>query len=79
MHLEGRAILWHQRFVKLKGNEVYASCEEYVKALGARFGSHAFDDPAAHLGNLRQPSSLQEHLDSYDVLYPIAGILETMP
>ena len=54
LHLEGRAIQWHQGFVKIKGAKAYTDWEEYVRALGARFGNHAFDDPLAELRNLKQ-------------------------
>ncbi|KAF2287775.1 hypothetical protein GH714_002668 [Hevea brasiliensis] len=57
LHLEGKAIKWHQGFVKVRGNDAYVSWE--VRALGVRFGSHAFDDPLAELRNLRQVYVLQ--------------------
>ncbi|KAF2293101.1 hypothetical protein GH714_036672 [Hevea brasiliensis] len=53
LQLEGKAIEWHQGFVKIKGSEAYESWDEYVKVLGARFGSHPFDDSLAELRNLR--------------------------
>ena len=47
-----------------------------MKSLGARFGSHAFDDPLAELRNLKQTDSLQDYLNAFDELYPKAGITE---
>lgn len=52
--VEERAIQWHQGFVKAKGVEAYEDWEGYVKALNARFGTHAYDDPLAELRNLKQ-------------------------
>ncbi|XP_058008124.1 uncharacterized protein LOC110665045 [Hevea brasiliensis] len=50
----------------------YANWDEYVRALGSRFGDHAFDDPIAELRNLKQSDSLQEYLNRFDDLYPKA-------
>ena len=55
LHLDGKAIQWHQGFIKAKEGTV--SWEEYVHAMGSRFGVRAYDDPLANLRNLRQEGS----------------------
>lgn len=50
--------------------------DAYVRQLGARFGSHAFDDPLAELRNLKQSDSLQDYLNVYYEIYPKVGISE---
>lgn len=40
---------------------------EYVVAVQARFNSRAYEDPFLELKNLYQTSSLQDHLDQFDV------------
>ncbi|WKA01485.1 hypothetical protein VitviT2T_019765 [Vitis vinifera] len=77
LHLEGKAIQWHQGYIKTRGNEAYLDWSEYVIALNARFGQHVFDDPIADLRNLRQTGSLQSYMDEFDELYPIADIKES--
>ena len=64
------------RFAKIKGAKAYTDWEECIRALEARFGNHAFDDPLAELRNLKQIDSLQEYLNAFDELYPKAGITE---
>ncbi|RVW97594.1 Transposon Ty3-G Gag-Pol polyprotein [Vitis vinifera] len=77
LHLEGKAIQWHQGYIKTRGNEAYLDWSEYVIALNARFGQHVFDDPIANLRNLRQTGSLQSYMDEFDELYPRADIKES--
>ncbi|RVX10301.1 Retrovirus-related Pol polyprotein from transposon 17.6 [Vitis vinifera] len=77
LHLEGKAIQWHQGYIKCRGNEAYLDWSEYVIALNARFGQHVFDDPIADLRNLRQTGSLQSYMDEFDELYPRADIKES--
>ncbi|KAF2301133.1 hypothetical protein GH714_020363 [Hevea brasiliensis] len=38
LHLDGKAILWHQGYVGMKGVGVYTDWQEYVRGLRARFG-----------------------------------------
>ncbi|RVW97716.1 Transposon Ty3-G Gag-Pol polyprotein [Vitis vinifera] len=68
LHLEGKAIQWHQGYIKTRGNEAYLDWSECVIALNARFGQHVFDDPIADLRNLRQTGSLQSYMDEFDEL-----------
>ncbi|KAF2282263.1 hypothetical protein GH714_043906 [Hevea brasiliensis] len=76
LHLEGKALQWHQGFIKVRGSIAYLDWSAYVGAITARFGSNAFEDPLADLRNLKQVSSLQDYLDAFDEIYPKAGIRE---
>ncbi|KAF2303150.1 hypothetical protein GH714_014159 [Hevea brasiliensis] len=38
MHLDGKAVQWHQGYVRVKGTEAYGRWDEYVQELKARFG-----------------------------------------
>lgn len=69
LRLMGRAIPWHQGYIKIKGSLAYTNWEEYVKALGARLSTNAYEDPLAELRNLKQDGSLQEYFNSFDELY----------
>lgn len=68
--MEGRALQCPQSHIMTHGAAINASSDEYVKALGARFGSHAYDDPLAELQNLRQIGSLHDYLNALDELHP---------
>lgn len=75
IHLEGRALLWLQGYVRAKGAvNAYYSWDTYKKILGVHFGNSVFDDLIVELRNLRQIGSLQEYLSTFDQLYPKASI-----
>lgn len=75
LHLEGRAIQWHQSFMKTK-DDMVLSWEEYIASMRARFGHYAYDDPIADLKNLKQVYLLQHYLDKFDELYLKTSIKE---
>ncbi|XP_021773518.1 uncharacterized protein LOC110737466 [Chenopodium quinoa] len=64
IHLEGRALLWHQNFMK---NTPQCSWTEYVAGITARFGE-IYDDPIAGLKALKQTGTIQEYHDAFDAL-----------
>lgn len=76
MHLEGKAMQWHRGFESLHGDMAFASWPCYASALAARFGTQAFEDPLADLRNLKQKGTLLDYMDTFDELYPRAGIRE---
>ena len=76
-HLEGKAIQWHQGYVKTRGPSAYEDWPEYVLALSARFGQHAYDDPLADFQNLWQIRSLQSYMEEFDELYPREEVKES--
>ncbi|XP_042051538.1 uncharacterized protein LOC121796828 [Salvia splendens] len=76
IHLEGKALQWHRGFESLHGDMAYADWSCYSSSLAARFGAHAYEDPLADLRNLKQKGTLQDYMDTFDELYPRAGIRE---
>ncbi|KAF2313669.1 hypothetical protein GH714_012651 [Hevea brasiliensis] len=54
LHMEGKALQWHQGYVKIKGQSAYADWNLYVMGITARFGCKAYDNPLADLRNLKQ-------------------------
>lgn len=75
LHLNGRAIQWHQSFMKAEGGAL-VRWEEYTVAMRARLGSHGYDDPLVDLKNLKQVSILQHYQDAFEELYHKVGIRE---
>nr|CAD1833858.1 unnamed protein product [Ananas comosus var. bracteatus] len=59
IHLEGRALQWHQVFMKARLTRSRPTWEEYVMALNTRFGSELYDDPTSELKKLRQTGTIQ--------------------
>jgi len=68
IHLWGRALTWHQSFMKrvVMGHE--PTWEEYKAASLARFWAGPFDDPLAELMKLKQAGSVAQYRESFDIL-----------
>lgn len=64
IHLEGRALQWHQGYMKGR-NYVNPSWEQYVVDITGRFGE-PFDDPMAELMELKQIATVKEYHDEFD-------------
>ncbi|KAG8375887.1 hypothetical protein BUALT_Bualt09G0005900 [Buddleja alternifolia] len=74
--LEGKALQWHQIFMKARLTREIPNWEEYVKALSDRFGVLLYDDPMAELMNLKQTGNIQEYLDKFDELMNCVDLSE---
>ncbi|KAL0313875.1 UNVERIFIED_CONTAM: hypothetical protein Sangu_2231900 [Sesamum angustifolium] len=68
VHIEGRALQWHQVYMKSKLTREVPNWEEYVRALYDRFGTKLYDDPMAEFMNLKQVGTVQDYLDKFDEL-----------
>jgi len=58
IHLTGRALVWHQSFMKQFAIGVWPSWENYKIAIIARFGEGPYDGPLAELVKLKQMGSV---------------------
>ncbi|KAG8362935.1 hypothetical protein BUALT_BualtUnG0022100 [Buddleja alternifolia] len=54
LHLEGKALQWHQIFMQTHLTRELPNWEEYVRALSDGFGVFLYDDPMVELMNLKQ-------------------------
>lgn len=68
IHLEGKALQWHQIYIKSRLTRSHPTWEEYVSALNTRFGADLYDNPMAELKFLKQMGSTMEYQDKFDVL-----------
>ncbi|EEF47678.1 conserved hypothetical protein [Ricinus communis] len=68
IHLEGRALQWHQTFIKNRGELGEPPWDDYVRAIKCRFGVRAYEDPMADLKMLVQIGSVSDYLEEFDVL-----------
>ncbi|KAG8376274.1 hypothetical protein BUALT_Bualt09G0046200 [Buddleja alternifolia] len=66
VYLEGKALQWHQIFMRNWIDKRMPIWGEYVTVLHDRFGSLLFEDPMSELMNLRQTRSVREYLDKFD-------------
>jgi len=68
IHLEGKALLWHQSYMKSCPLGQWPNWEKYREAILARFGKQPFDDPLSELMQLRQTGSVEHYQDEFDAL-----------
>ena len=59
IHLSGRALVWHQSFMKDFPDGTWPSWEGYKTTIVARFGERPFDDPLDELVKLTQGGSVR--------------------
>ncbi|PKI53800.1 hypothetical protein CRG98_025806 [Punica granatum] len=78
IHLEGKALQWHQAYVRSLGVEGKAVIwSEYVTAVVSRFGDSGYEDPMADLKNLRQVGFVQDYMTEFDALLNRVTITES--
>lgn len=68
MHLEGKALQWHQVFMKARYTRDLPSWEEYIKNLAARFGDTFYDDPMGDLMTLKQRGTVDLYQTQFEDL-----------
>lgn len=68
IHLEGKALLWHQSLMKTREFGSWPSWGDYKTAIIARFGNNSFDDPMAEIMNLRQKGTVEQYQEQFDGL-----------
>ncbi|KAG8391542.1 hypothetical protein BUALT_Bualt01G0198500 [Buddleja alternifolia] len=76
VHLEGKALQWHQIFMKNRLTREVPQWGEYVRALNDRFGALLYEDPMSELVNLKQTESIQDYLDRFDELMNCVDLFE---
>ncbi|KAL8089286.1 hypothetical protein AgCh_038908 [Apium graveolens] len=66
IHLEGKALLWHQTYMQ-RCNHIIPTWSTYTEDINVRFGD-LYEDPMAELKALRQQGSVQDYHDAFDAL-----------
>ncbi|XP_035833037.1 uncharacterized protein LOC118481842 [Helianthus annuus] len=67
IHLEGKAVKWHQAFLKTKPVPIsQITWKEYSEAIVSRFSSVLFEDAMGTLTSLSQTGSLEDFCDQFD-------------
>ena len=64
IHLSGKALVWHQSYMKGFVVRTWPSWEGYKAAILARFGVGPFDDPLTELVKLKQGGSVAQYQES---------------
>ena len=68
INLNGRALQWHQNWVKYKRGGEVVTWDAYVKALEDRFGDQRTGDPMAELLSLTQTGTVANYHDQFEFL-----------
>ena len=65
LHLEGRALQWHQHYARTNGGSASLQWEPYLEAMRQRFGNTEFLDPMADLVALKQVGTVDDYYDDF--------------
>ena len=68
IHLESRALQWHQIYVNNRVQGRPIAWNEYVQALTTKFGVVVYKDSMSELKNLKQEGDIQEYIKSFEQL-----------
>jgi len=74
IHLGGKALIWHQSFIKSVKNVGNLEWNTYKDAISSRFGENPFNDPLVELMKLKQTSSVEQYQETFDVLLTRADL-----
>ena len=76
IHLEGKALQWHQRFMKQRGSVKLVDWELYIKEMRARFCDNEFADLMSELVSLKQSSSVEEYYEEFKSLLKLLDLTD---
>ena len=65
MRLEGRALQWHQYYVRSRGSSVGLEWAPYLEEMRRRFGDTEFSDPMSDIVTLKQYGSVDNYYDEF--------------
>jgi len=68
IRLFGKALLWHQSFMKSRMIGGWPLWTEYRTVILSRFGSNPFDDPLSELMKWKQVGSIEQYQEGFDSL-----------
>ncbi|KAJ0745438.1 putative nucleotidyltransferase, Ribonuclease H [Helianthus annuus] len=69
VHLEGRALQWHQGFMKSTGKQIGdVTWDEYTRNASTRFAATLIEDAMGALKALTQTGELEDYCDEFDLL-----------
>ena len=68
IHLTGKALLWHQSFMKNRVRGDWPLWGEYKTAITTHFGAKPFDDPFSELMKLRQQGTVGQYQERFNAL-----------
>ena len=76
MHLEGRALQWHQRFMKNQGPLTEVNWNVYVVEMRNKFSENEFFDPMIELVSFKQTKTIEEFYEEFESLLNLLQLLD---
>ena len=74
MHLEGKALQWHQRFMKNQRSLSEVDWNQYMLEMRNRFSDNEFTDPMLEIVSLKQTTSVEEFYDEFESLLNLLNL-----
>ena len=68
MHLEGRALQWHQRYMKNQNNLQEVIWTQYIQDMRICFGNNDYIDPMLELVGLKQTNTVDGYYGEFESL-----------
>ena len=68
MHLDDRALQWHQRFMKNQGQLFKVKWIHYIDDMRIRFGDNEYFDPMLDMVSLKQTAFVEEFYEEFKSL-----------
>ena len=74
IHLDGKALQWHQRYMKTKGSLKEVKWSVYAQDMRARFSEGEFIDPMSELVSLKQANTVEEYYEEFEALLNLLNL-----
>ena len=68
MHLDCKALKWHQRFMRNQRSLTEVSWDSYINEMRSRFSDNEYSDPMLELVSLRHTRTVEEFYKEFESL-----------
>ena len=76
MHLHGKALQWHQRFMKKYGALTEVSWNHYITEMRSRFSDNELSDPMLELVSLKHTGVVEDFYEEFESLLNLLQLPE---
>ena len=76
IHLNGKALQWHQRYMRTKGLLKDVKWVDYITNMRARFYNTEFEDPMLKIVSLKQSTTVDEYYEEFEGLFNLLKLPE---
>ena len=68
MHLDGKALQWHQRLIKNQDKLFEVNWNNYIDEMRIRFNEYEYSNPMLEIVSLKHTSSVEEFYEEFESL-----------